>query len=273
MFLQFEKYHGAGNDFILIDDRIEVFPANARTLIQRLCDRRLGIGADGLLLLQSSQSADYKMRIFNADGNEAAMCGNGIRCLTHYLVQHHIASPPFRFETQKGFAASRMQDNWIAVDFGVPQYLGEEALHIDQSQWNCYLMDTGVPHVVIFVPDVASIDVAAIGRAIRYAPSFLPQGVNVNFAQINSDGTVRVRTYERGVEGETLSCGTGLAATACAAARWRSCAFPLSLHTQSQESVQACSIPDDGAAHRVEVLGLAHLVYQGNIFIGEQYEK
>jgi diaminopimelate epimerase len=273
MFVLFEKYQGSGNDFILIDDRKEIFPVHAQALIQKLCDRRLGIGADGLLLLQTSQSADYKMRIFNADGKEAAMCGNGIRCLTHYVLHTKMASSPLRFETKSGIISSRMHENWIAVDFGIPQILQETTLHAEETDWSCCVVDTGVPHAVVFVPDVDSIDVSYIGREIRYAKSFQPEGVNVNFAHINPDGSLRVRTYERGVEGETLSCGTGLAATAFAAVRRRDCSFPMSLHTQSQEVVQALSTSHSDNAGGVELLGLAHKVYQGNIFIGENHEE
>lgn len=264
--LHFYKYHAAGNDFILIDDRDKSFPSHSQELIQRLCHRKFGVGADGLLLLQHSQIADYKMRIFNSDGQEASMCGNGVRCLTHFAFQKEPSLSSVRFETKKGIVSSRAQGPNIAVDFGVPQFLGKASLQ------GCagFVVDTGVPHAVVFVSDAEAIDVEKLGKEIRYDRQFYPDGVNVNFVQIYSESSLRVRTYERGIEGETLSCGTGLAAAAYIACHQENISFPMSLHTSSQEVVQACQINLQDSKFAVEVIGLATCVYQGKIYIGEQ---
>lgn len=264
--LHFYKYHAAGNDFILVDDRDKSFPSHSQKLIQRLCHRKFGVGADGLLLLQHSQIADYKMRIFNADGQEASMCGNGVRCLTHFALQKEPSVSSVRFETKKGIVSSRAQGPNIAVNFGAPQFLGQVSL----LGHTVYVVDTGVPHAVIFVTNAESIDVEKLGKEIRNDHQFYPDGVNVNFVQVYPGSSLRVRTYERGVEGETLSCGTGLAAAAYIAGHQANISFPMSLHTSSKEVVQACQINLQDSIFALELVGLATCVYQGKIYIGEQ---
>ncbi len=262
----FYKYHAAGNDFILIDDRDKSFPSYSQQFIQNLCHRKFGVGADGLLLLQHSHIADCKMRIFNADGQEASMCGNGVRCLTHFVFQNEPSLSTVRIETKKGIVSSRAQGPNIAVNFGAPQSLGTVSL----LGHTVYVVDTGVPHAVIFVNNAEATDVEKLGKEIRYDHHFYPDGVNVNFVQVYSGSSLRVRTYERGVEGETLSCGTGLAAAAFIAAHQANIFFPMSLYTSSKEVVQACQINLQDSKFAVEVIGLATCVYQGKIYIGEQ---
>lgn len=205
--IPFSKYHGAGNDFILIDARSLSFEDPAQ-MARRLCDRRHGIGADGLILLCASSVADYKMRIFNADGSEPAMCGNGIRCLYDFIG----IPTELKIETLSGILTCRRVGDEIAVNMGAPRILHESPI---------FVVDTGVPHAVLFVDNLNAVDVLRQGAAIRFDPRFSPGGVNVNFAAIDSEGRLSLRTYERGVEGETLACGTGAAATAFLAMKQR----------------------------------------------------
>lgn len=202
----FVKYHGIGNDFILIDQRKSPIDRNIFfTQIPRICDRNLCIGADGVLLLEDSQTADVKMRIFNSDGSEADMCGNGIRCVADYEIQK-LAK--VEIETRSGIFTCWRKEDQIGVDLKQP-LICHWPLSINQH--NVYVVRIGVPHAVVFLPALDQIDLIKIAQEIRFA--FSPEGVNVNFASL-VEGQLVVRTYERGIENETISCGTGFAAVA-----------------------------------------------------------
>lgn len=214
--LSFAKYEGAGNDFILIDDRTPSFPLNDKTLIQRLCHRKRGIGADGLILLQLDSSADYRMRIFNADGSEAESCGNGLRCLVLFLSD--LGLPPKKtisIRTADRIVQAEWRNGRVAIQLGAPYHL---KLHQTIDGYDLHTVDTGVPHAVLFVPDVLKADLSRLGPTIRHHPHFQPHGTNFSVAALNPDHTLSVRTYERGVESEVLACGTGAAAVAVIAA-------------------------------------------------------
>lgn len=235
MTLCFSKYQGTGNDFILVDDRRLQFPVEKREWIVDLCHRRLGIGADGILLLQTSDAADFRMRIFNSDGTEAAMCGNGVRCLTHFLRHNlEIKGDRFTIETKAGIIPCHFEGEKIAVHMGKPKII-----HWDLSVHGSllHLIDTGVPHAVIFKDEFPA-SILDEARKIRFHPYFHPEGVNVNFAQLTQDGNVRFCTYERGVEAETFSCGTGAAATALVAAHLYKLANPVTLITAAKQILE-----------------------------------
>ncbi len=204
----FYKYQGTGNDFVLIDDRKQLFPADDTALIARLCDRRFGIGADGLMLLQNLPGYDFRMVYFNADGRESSMCGNGGRCILKFASQLGVIHDKGTFLAIDGVHdASILQDGTVSLkmnDVGKITRDGE-----------AYVMNTGSPHYVTFVDDVQQIDVQASGSGIRYSAPYKDEGINVNF--LKRKGTaVEIRTYERGVEAETYSCGTGVTAAAIA---------------------------------------------------------
>lgn len=209
MLLRFAKYEGAGNDFILLDNREECFVPEA-ALIARLCDRHFGIGADGLMTLRRSAELDCSMRYYNADGSEGEMCGNGARCFTLFAEHLGIGGEVKFFDAADGLHMARvLRTQGFAGEIEVGMIdVGEIG---DGGTW--WSLNTGVPHYVEFVPDVAAVDVVGRGRAIRYDARF-PQGTNVNFVQVLAPGELRVRTYERGVENETLACGTGATAAA-----------------------------------------------------------
>ena len=206
MTIQFYKYQGTGNDFILIDNRGAFFDPNDNQLINRLCDRRFGIGADGLILLQNKDGFDFEMVYFNADGKEGSMCGNGGRCVCAFAQSLGIIESTCNFLAVDGPHEARVQsDGWVELKMGDVNDI--------ESLEDHYVMDTGSPHYVTFVEDVDDINVVENGQAIRYSKKYKEKGINVNFVEKTNDG-ILVLTYERGVEDETLSCGTGVTAAA-----------------------------------------------------------
>ena len=210
MKFNFSKYQGTGNDFILIDNRDGTINLTSRQ-ISHLCNRRFGIGADGLMLLENHPELDFRMRYYNSDGNEGTMCGNGGRCMVDYARSLNLFREHTSFQTIDGMHQAIMEPgSMVALQMKEVQ----EVLKIE----NHYFVDTGSPHYVIFTRDINTLDVYAEGRKIRESKRFAPQGTNVNFVEIKGD-ELHVRTYERGVEDETLSCGTGVTAAAiCASA-------------------------------------------------------
>ena len=231
--IHFTKLHGNGNDFIVIDEYNGlVVPDNSKPgFAEKYCSRRFGIGADGVIFLSGSETSDIKMRLFQPDRSEAEMCGNGIRCLVKYAMDAgYISSGNAMVETMAGIlpVEVKSQDNkvLVKVNMGKPLFDGKDipmrvkGEFIDKELENMQVsvVNTGVPHAVIFVDDLESIDIDRLARPIRYHFVF-PKGTNVNFVNVTPDGILNMRTYERGIEGETLSCGTGSVAAAVIAQR------------------------------------------------------
>jgi len=219
MLLHFFKMNGAGNDFIVIDNRDLAVSLDAAT-IEALCDRHRGIGADGLLAVEPAEKgADFKFRYYNADGGEAEMCGNGARCFGRFTA-HLLKETPDRvtFETQVGVLAAEMVGDQVRIAMSDPKDLRlDTGAAIPDLDAKLHFINTGVPHVVAFVPGgeaFEELDVYTHGRAIREHPAFAPAGTNANFATVLRPGHLEIRTYERGVEDETLACGTGMVACA-----------------------------------------------------------
>lgn len=209
----FYKMQGAGNDFIVIDHQPGL---DYNIFTRKVCDRHMGIGADGLLVLDSSLSADYKMRIINADGSEAEMCGNGARCMAVY-IKHKFALVPdiFTMETLAGLIKASADGEHASVQLSDPKdYRANIEIKISDQKMIGHSINTGVPHAVIFVQGLHECDVNGLGRMIRHHSVFGPKGTNVNFVEKLKEGCIELRTYERGVEAETLACGTGSVASA-----------------------------------------------------------
>lgn len=209
----FSKYEGAGNDFILLEDLASKFSSYDEKEIAIACHRQKGIGADGLILLQRSTHADFLMRVFNADGSEAAMCGNGLRCLLAFIRTLGFPEKNYQIETGAGVFSACYKSEGICISHPKPA-ITPLTLKLQEKMLDAHFVDTGVPHLVIFSEILETIAVDEEGRNLRFHPEFGKEGVNVNFAQRESSGQVRMRTYERGVERETLSCSTGAAAVA-----------------------------------------------------------
>ncbi|PCH49380.1 MAG: diaminopimelate epimerase [Flavobacteriaceae bacterium] len=209
MEIHFNKYQGVGNDFIMIDNRSNLFPKNNIKLINKLCNRRFGIGADGLILLESSVKNDFTMRYFNADGNEASMCGNGGRCIVAFAKKLSIIDKETIFEAVDGSHNASIKNGKVSL----------QMIDIDTVEEfeNYSFLNTGSPHHVCFNDNITSLNVKKLGAKIRYGTPYFEEGTNVNFVEQISDNSFKIRTYERGVEDETLACGTGVTAVAIAA--------------------------------------------------------
>ncbi|MEF8846016.1 MAG: diaminopimelate epimerase [Bacteroidales bacterium] len=206
---QFQKYHGAGNDFIIIDNRQNTFTPE-KDVIERLCRRKFGIGADGLMLLESSEEADFYMRYFNSDGKESTMCGNGGRCIVAFAYDQGLIDKNPHFLASDGMHEAVIRDdNLVALKMQDVERVRTFDDH--------YFVDTGSPHYVRFVDDPEKVNVYEEGRNIRYNSQFSETGVNVNFVSLEEGDQISIRTYERGVENETLACGTGAVASAISA--------------------------------------------------------
>ena len=205
MTILFNKYQGAGNDFIIIDNQIGNFNQHDFNLINRLCNRRFGIGADGLILICKSSQYDFEMKYFNSDGHEGSMCGNGGRCSADFAIRTGISRKNLSFKAVDGIHKALSEEGIIHLqmnDVAEPRLINGN-----------YFIDTGSPHYVVFKKDIETFDVNTEGRKIRLSKEFDPEGTNVNFVETEGNG-IYVRTFERGVEEETLSCGTGVTASA-----------------------------------------------------------
>ncbi|MEZ4856509.1 MAG: diaminopimelate epimerase [Gelidibacter sp.] len=208
MRLTFYKYQGTGNDFVMIDNRQQTFDKKDTKQIAFLCDRRFGIGADGLILLESHDTLDFKMVYYNADGNESSMCGNGGRCITAFAKHLKIIDTKATFEAIDGLHHAIIENGFVKLQMQDVLKLENHGTHI--------FLNTGSPHHVQMETNLNHLDVKTIGAKIRYGTPYNKQGSNVNFVTKISDSIFAVRTYERGVEDETLSCGTGVTAVALA---------------------------------------------------------
>ena len=261
MHFPFSKYHGLGNDFILIDDRQESFATEDSSLISRLCRRRTGIGADGLILLQNSLQADYWMRIFNADGKEVAMCGNGLRCLMAFLRALGLAHSTNSILAGGKLYKCSFEGEEVSVQMGRAEKVSWNVnLSLEGKEMTAHFIHIGVPHAVVFVDDVNQIAVEELGREIRWHPLFQPQGVNVNFVSELAPSALQMRVYERGVEAETLACGTGAAAAALAACRMLGCVSPIKMIMSSKEELNIRLSRDE----EIEMVGGATFVFKGH---------
>ncbi|MBM4143462.1 MAG: diaminopimelate epimerase [Lentisphaerae bacterium] len=220
MSIPFWKMHGAGNDFILVDDRDGAFPAADAAWIRRVAARRTGVGCEGVILIQASDKADFRMRFFNPDGGEVEMCGNGARCVARLAAEIGAAPAEMTIETVAGTLRAAARGESVELGLSPPKdWRLDRELALRGGTVRYSFVNTGVPHAVIEVDDLEGCDVAGLGAEIRYHAAFAPAGTNANFIRVTGPRALRIRTYERGVEGETLACGTGIAAAALTAAR------------------------------------------------------
>lgn len=270
MDLPFSKYSGCGNDFIFVDNRQEIFPKN-QALISNLCKRPLGIGADGLILLEKSEKADFKMRIFNSDGLEAEMCGNGLRCLKKFLKELGFKKSSISIETFERVLNIEDAGEFVKAHMGEPQGLKLDLeLEIDHKIYPVHFLNTGVPHSVLFVENLNSINVSHLGRKIRQHPDFAPKGCNVNFVQILGKSLIAVATYERGVEEETLACGTGATASAILASVKFQLPTPIEVRVRSGESlIIHFDLEKEGFPKSVTQTGPARFHFKGSYPLSE----
>ncbi|MDO9516031.1 MAG: diaminopimelate epimerase [Syntrophales bacterium] len=226
----FSKMSGHGNDFIIIDARTQHTNADWSERARVWCKRRTSIGADGLLIIEPSSVADFRLRIFNADGSEAEMCGNGARCVAAFAKQREIAGSRMVMETMAGLVGAFVQDDVVAIQLTNPSGVKDEGfLDIEGKILPFYFINSGVPHTILFRENVAEMpadEVARLGSAVRFHPTFAPEGTNVDFVEVLEPGRIRVRTYERGVEEETLACGTGAVASSIISSEFEGAGAP-----------------------------------------------
>jgi diaminopimelate epimerase len=257
--IEFYKYQGAGNDFVIVDNRKDFFPKENVELIKKICDRRFGVGADGLMLLENVKGFDFRMVYFNADGFPGSMCGNGGRCLVSFAHSLELFDRETSFQANGERYRARMTNGQVSL----------QMLDVDElkpSEGHVFL-DTGSPHHVQFEKNVKELDVFARGRKIRFGDPYLEAGTNVNFVEQVDENTFKVRTYERGVENETLSCGTGVTAVALASyylGKTRS--NKLKIQTEGGD-LQVDFTAENGKFSNVILTGPATFVYKGNIEI------
>jgi len=266
MILEFTKMNGAGNDFVMIDNR-DASRKLDRDQIALLCDRHRGVGADGLLAVEGSPET-LRMRYYNADGGEAEMCGNGARCFARYAARLLGQSEGVvSFLTQAGLiSAELLGENRIRLRMSEPHSLQlAHALHLAGSDREVHSLNTGVPHAVVFVQDIEKTLVFEEGRALRHHPRFAPAGTNANFVEVLHLGSLAIRTYERGVEDETLACGTGVVAAALIHHFLTQAPSPISVHVRGGETMEVGFQIENGHPVAITLTGPADFAFEGNI--------
>lgn len=257
----------SGNDFVVIDNRKNIIK-NAKAFAAKFCALHHGIGADGVLLFENSRKADFKMRIINSDGSEAEACGNGFRCIALYAREKMGYPARFRFESMAGIIEAYVKKPLIRVQLVNPSQIRERSeVYVDGHRLHYSFLNTGVPHTVIFVEGLAKINVNSLGRSIRYHKDFSPRGTNVNFVELKGDHQIDVRTYERGVEAETLACGTGSTASAVASALLGYAKPPVKVKTKGGEVLTINFKSDGGKISNVTLEGKACFVYEGKLIL------
>ena len=263
--IAFHKVVASGNDFILVDNR-EKLITNAKAFAQRVCDRHHGIGADGVLLLEPSLRADFFMRIVNSDGSEAEACGNGYRCVGLFVNQVLHMRPVMDFETLVGNVHAEVSGNVIKVQTIPPSgYKHNLLVKLGKQSLKADFINTGVPHVVIFSEGLDELPVKELGRTIRYHHDFKPKGTNVNFVEITGPSHLRIRTYERGVEDETLACGTGSIAAAICAVLTKKVSAPVTVETKSGDLLKVYLEMEGKKIKNVFLEGGARIVFEGKL--------
>jgi diaminopimelate epimerase len=266
--IPFYKMSGSGNDFILIDNRLQVVDdSQLSRFIVNVCRRKLSAGADGLILIETSTKADFKWRFYNSDASRAEMCGNGARCAARYAFVNGIAGPELAFETDVGIVSASIIADRVKVAMTDPSEVTSSfVLDLVAGSRQMTAVNTGVPHVVLEVPDLETTDVCGIGREIRRHQTFAPAGTNVNFIAPLADDVIAVRTYERGVEDETLACGTGSIASALVTAARHGSGSPIHVKTRGGTLLTIHFKRRDGRFRDVYLEGDARIIYSGEMW-------
>ena len=262
--MKFTKAVATGNDFLILDNRAAHI-GKLSELAKKACERKHSIGADGLLVIEKSKRADFKMRIFNPDGSEAEMCGNGSRCVALYASKHGIVKrTEMTIETLAGIVDASVKGDIVKVKLPDPTDIKWNlCLTIHKCPYKLSFVKTGVPHVVHFVDDLDKVDVKTLGYGLRHHKEFAPEGANADFVKVVGKNEIKVRTYERGVEDETLACGTGAVASAIIAAEAEKLSPPITVQTRGGERLKVYFELIDGNFRNVYLEGKAKLVYEG----------
>lgn len=266
--LKFSKMNGAGNDFVVIDNRDGSHDLT-REQIARICNRQRGVGGDGFLAVEPAQNgADYRMRYYNADGGEAEMCGNGARCFASYVNRLESGSlTSTSFETIAGVIGAEFVGENVRIELSKPSDLQlATELKLEGETRKVHSVNTGVPHAVIFEDGLEAVDIRRFGSATRFHDHFAPAGTNVNFVGIKEEGHIAIRTYERGVEDETLACGTGMVACSIIHHELTGAPSPIHVDVAGGETLEvAFEKAEDGSYEAVTLLGPAEFTFEGTL--------
>jgi len=259
--------NGAGNDFVLLDNRRQEFRLSREQVI-RICDRHRGVGADGIMILIPSVSgkADCAWEFYNSDGSSGEMCGNGARCFARFVQKRTGLNRDFSFETGAGIISAQFNGKAVTVSLTKPSDLRlNEQVPLSTGSQTIHSFNTGVPHAVLFVPDADKAMIEKLGPEVRHHAHFSPKGTNVNFVQLLGPNQIRVRTFERGVEGETLACGTGVTASALVSARVHKFGSPVKVKVQGGDQLEVSFKQSNGEFSEVRLTGPAEFVFDGSI--------
>jgi diaminopimelate epimerase len=266
--IHFYKMSGCGNDFIIIDNRNSVIDEKERTsFIVGICRRKMSVGADGVILIEKSDAVDFKWRFYNADGSEAEMCGNGARCVARFAYLNGIAGLEMAFETLAGIvSASVSETGQVKIKMTAPVNLHiDRQIVLTSGTYAIGSVNTGVPHAVMVVDNIQDVPVTEMGREIRFHPDFAPAGTNANFISVRPDHIVSIRTYERGVEDETLACGTGCVASALITSCKFGLSSPVTLLTRSGGYLRIYFTRQGDSFSDVFMEGDARVIYRGEL--------
>ncbi|OGV63841.1 MAG: diaminopimelate epimerase [Lentisphaerae bacterium RIFOXYA12_FULL_48_11] len=264
MKIEFWKMHGASNDFILVDDRKKKFPSNDKKWIAEIASRRTGVGCEGVILIQPSVKADFRMRFFNPDGGEVEMCGNGARCVAKLAYDLKAAPAMMTIDTVAGILRARMSGDKVCLWLTKPRdWRMNKSLKVAGQTLRYGFVNTGVPHFVAETTTLEKCDVQLLGSGVRYHRDFAPAGTNANFIKVTGWRSIKVRTYERGVESETLACGTGITASALVAARIGKVKPPVKVTAASGDVLVVDFKMSADGADDVTLLGPAIHVFHG----------
>jgi|SRR5579859_7257622 len=266
MQLKFVKMSGAGNDFVVADNRVGQFRAEP-SAVARICDRRFGVGADGLLLVEPSTSADFFMRYYNADGSEADMCGNGARCIARFYSERcDTGKAELKFETLAGLIEATVRGEHVRLTMSKPHDVRlRKSIQLKGGAREYHFLNTGVPHAVFFTDDADREMIQEVGAEIRYHKDFSPRGTNVDWVQRLGGNAIRVRTYERGVEAETLACGTGVVASGIIAHLVHDVPLPVKVTVQSGRVLEVNFSRNGEDFRDVTLAGPAEYAFEGTL--------
>jgi diaminopimelate epimerase len=265
--IAFLKMAGAGNDFVVIDNRAGRI-ADPADLALRVCTRRLSVGADGLILIESSERASFRIRYYNADGSLGEFCGNGTRCAARFAVLNGVTGPRMTIETDAGIVSAEVEDDRrVTISLPPPTaFRAERPIQIGETTVRGSSIVVGVPHYVIFLTDsLWEQQIEALGRAIRHHPEMQPAGTNVNFVVVRDSGSIEVRTYERGVEAETLACGSGVVASVSVSALFGKVQSPVTVLTRSGITLEVSLQKQGTELHEIRLKGDARVIYRGSM--------
>jgi len=266
--IDFFKMSGSGNDFIIIDNRDKIVDeTDLPNFIAKACRRKMSVGADGFILVENTDAADFKWRFYNSDGSVAEMCGNGARCVARFAYLNGIAGPDMSFETQAGIVYAQVAGESVKVKMTDPLDLRMDyTIELKNSSLSISSVNTGVPHVVIIKDMIEDAEVVQAGREIRFHDMFAPAGANVNFVCHLKDDIIAIRTYERGVEDETLACGTGAVASAIIMARKMKIKSPVNVLTRNGGYLNIFFQENDGKYHDIYLEGDARIIYKAQLW-------